>query len=103
MTNDKLQMANDTLQISTPFSSLLLRPGTTIGVDDVAIFNNEQRLAIVTPPPSSTTTNDESIDSTDEDQQSQTVVPIPNDDHLFEEADMMYMPSDEGTNDNDDK
>ena len=95
-------MTNDTLQISTPFSSLLLRPGTTIGFDDVAIFNNEQRLAIVTPPPS-TTTNDESINSTDEDQPSQALVPIANDDHLFEEADMMYMPSDEGTNENDDK
>ena len=63
------------------------------------MFNNEQRLSITTPPPS----EQETANSPDEDQPSQALVPVTNDDHLFEEADMIYQSSEEQAKEKEDK
>ena len=81
------------------FSSLLLQPATSTGVDDIAVFNNEQRIAVTTPPPSEKDTDN----LPDEHQPSQALVPANNDDQLFEEADMIYLPSEESMKQSEEK
>ena len=74
---------------------MFLNPKTTLGFDDIAIFNNEQKL-VITAPSSSNAPSMENDDMTSE---SQALVPINVDeeDALWNEADDSFIPSDADT------